>query len=165
MQLDAEMSFVSQDDVLDFIGRAVTAAAEAVTGERPPAIERITWREAMERFGVDKPDLRFGLELIELTGIFASTSFKAFAGAESIKGLCVRASEHPETAAAGRNRLDALTDRARKLGAKGLVWMRVLADGGLDSPVAKFLEEPEKAALISATGATEGDLILIVADG
>ncbi|MFM8794168.1 MAG: aspartate--tRNA ligase, partial [Acidimicrobiales bacterium] len=124
MQLDAEMSFVSQDDVLDFIGRAVTAAAEAVTGERPPAIERITWREAMERFGVDKPDLRFGLELIELTGIFASTSFKAFAGASSIKGLCVRASEHPDTASAGRNRLDALTDRAKKLGAKGLVWMR-----------------------------------------
>ncbi|MFN5602386.1 MAG: amino acid--tRNA ligase-related protein, partial [Acidimicrobiaceae bacterium] len=59
MQLDAEMSFVSQDDVLEFIGRAVTAAAEAVTGEKPPTIERITWREAMERFGVDKPDLRF----------------------------------------------------------------------------------------------------------
>ncbi|MFM9131810.1 MAG: aspartate--tRNA ligase, partial [Actinomycetota bacterium] len=164
MQLDAEMSFVSQDDVLEFIGRAVTAAAEAVTGARPPAIERITWREAMERFGVDKPDLRFGLELIELTGVFAATSFKAFSGAVSNKGLCVRASEHPDTASAGRNRLDALTERAKKLGAKGLVWMRVLADGGLDSPVAKFLEEPEKAALLSATGATEGDLILIVAD-
>jgi len=118
----------------------------------------------MERFGVDKPDLRFGLELIELTQIFASTEFKAFSTAESIKGLCVRAGEYPDTAAAGRNRLDALTDRAKKLGAKGLVWMRVQAGGQLDSPVAKFLSETEIAALLAATGAVEGDLILMVAD-
>ena len=164
MQLDAEMSFVSQDDVLEYIGRAVVAAAEAVTGTRPPEIERITWREAMERFGVDKPDLRFGLELIELTAVFGSTEFKAFAGAASIKGLCVKASEYPEAAAYGRNKLDALTDRAKKLGAKGLVWMKVGAAGDLDSPVAKFLTDDEKRSLLSVTGAVEGDLILIVAD-
>jgi len=164
MQLDAEMSFVTQDDVLEYIGRAVVAAAEAVTGTRPPEIERITWREAMERFGVDKPDLRFGLELIELTPVFESTEFKAFAGAASIKGLCVRASEYPEAAAYGRNKLDALTDRAKKLGAKGLVWMKVGPAGELDSPVAKFLTDAERSALLSATGAGEGDLILIVAD-
>lgn len=164
MQLDAEMSFVTQDDVLAAISEAVMSAAEAVTGERPPEIQRITWRDAMERFGVDKPDLRFGLELIELTQIFASTEFKAFSTAESIKGLCVRAGEYPDTAAAGRNRLDALTDRAKKLGAKGLVWMRVQAGGQLDSPVAKFLSETEIAALLTATGAVEGDLILMVAD-
>ena len=164
MQLDAEMSFVTQDDVLAAISEAVMSAAEAVTGERPPEIQRITWREAMERFGVDKPDLRFGLELIELTQIFASTDFKAFSTAESIKGLCVRAGEYPDTAAAGRNRLDALTDRAKKLGAKGLVWMRVQSGGQLDSPVAKFLSEKEIAALLAATGAVEGDLILMVAD-
>jgi len=164
MQLDAEMSFVTQDDVLEYIGRAVVAAAEAVTGTRPPEIERITWREAMERFGVDKPDLRFGLELIELTPVFASTEFKAFAGAGSIKGLCVRASEYPEAAAYGRNKLDALTDRAKKLGAKGLVWMKVGPAGELDSPVAKFLTDAERSALLSATGAGEGDLVLIVAD-
>ena len=164
MQLDAEMSFVTQDDVLEYIGRAVVAAAEAVTGTRPPEIERITWREAMERFGVDKPDLRFGLELIELTPVFESTEFKAFAGAGSIKGLCVRASEYPEAAAYGRNKLDALTDRAKKLGAKGLVWMKVGPAGELDSPVAKFLTDAERSALLSATGAGEGDLILIVAD-
>ena len=164
MQLDAEMSFVSQDDVLEYIGRAVVAAAEAVTGTRPPEIERITWRDAMERFGVDKPDLRFGLELIELTAVFGSTEFKAFAGAASIKGLCVKASEYPEAAAYGRNKLDALTDRAKKLGAKGLVWMKVGAAGDLDSPVAKFLTDNEKKSLLSVTGAVEGDLILIVAD-
>ena len=89
MQLDAEMSFVDQDDVLAAISKAVLAAAEAVTGERPPEIERITWHEAMDRFGVDKPDLRFGLELVELTDVFAATEFKAFAGAAAIKGIRV----------------------------------------------------------------------------
>src|SRR5918995_2506800 len=76
MQLDAEMSFASQDDVLAAISHAVLAAAESVTGERPPEIERITWHQAMNRYGVDKPDLRFGLELVELTDIFGGTQFK-----------------------------------------------------------------------------------------
>lgn len=164
MQLDAEMSFATQDDVLAAISEAVMAAAEAVTGNRPPEIERITWRDAMERFGVDKPDLRFGLELIELTNVFTGTEFKAFSSAAAIKGLCVKAAEYPEAAAAGRNRLDAMTDRAKKLGAKGLVWMRVQAGGQLDSPVAKFLSESEIKALLEATAAVEGDLILMVAD-
>ncbi len=160
MQLDAEMSFVAQDDVLDAISRAVLAAAEAVTGERPPEIERMTWRESMERFGTDKPDLRFGLELVELTDAFAATEFKAFAGAGTIKGICV-----PGAAAAhGRNQLDKLTDRAKQLGAKGLVWLRVADDGALDSPVAKFLSAAESAAVVERTGAAAGDLVLIVAD-
>ena len=164
MQLDAEMSFVSQDDVLEFIGRAVVAAARAVTGEEPPTIERITWREAMERFGIDKPDLRFGMELVELTGLFASTEFKAFAGAECIKGIRVDAATYPEAAASGRNKLDALTDRAKKLGAKGLVWMKVQADGSLESPVSKFLSDAERSALATTMGAQAGDLLLLVAD-
>lgn len=160
MQLDAEMSFVTQDDVLEAISEAVMAAAEAITGERPPAIERITWREAMERFGVDKPDLRFGMELVELTDAFGSTEFKAFAGAASIKGICAsgRAEEF------GRNKLDQLTDRAKQIGAKGLVWMRVSTDGALESPVTKFLTEGEQAAVLLRLGAQPGDLILIVAD-
>src|SRR5207244_7661095 len=74
MQLDAEMSFVDQDDVLAAISEAVLDAADAVTGERPGVIPRMTWRDAMDRFGVDKPDLRFGMELVELTPIFAATS-------------------------------------------------------------------------------------------
>ena len=109
MQLDMEMSFVDQDDVLDAVGDAVLAAAEAVLGERPPAIERMTWHDAMNRFGVDKPDLRFGMELVELTSTFASTEFKAFAGAESIKGILVSGG----AADFGRNQLDKLTDRGR----------------------------------------------------
>lgn len=164
MQLDAEMSFVSQDDVLENIGRAVVAAAIAVTGEAPPEIERITWHDAMNRYGIDKPDLRFAMELIELTALFSGTEFKAFAGAPCIKGICVDAKTYPDAAAFGRNKLDGLTDRAKKIGAKGLVWMKVGADGALDSPVAKFLTDAEKAALVSAMGATEGDLLLLVAD-
>ena len=164
MQLDAEMSFVSQDDVLENIGRAVVAAAMAVTGEAPPEIERITWHDAMNRFGIDKPDLRFAMELIELTSLFAGTEFKAFAGASCIKGICVDAKTYPEAAAFGRNKLDGLTDRAKKIGAKGLVWMKIGADGAIDSPVAKFLSDDEKGALVSAMGATEGDLLFLVAD-
>ena len=164
MQLDAEMSFVSQDDVLENIGRAVVAAAIAVTGEAPPEIERITWHDAMNRFGIDKPDLRFAMELIELTPLFASTEFKAFAGVSCIKGICVDAKTYPEAAAYGRNKLDGLTDRAKKVGAKGLVWMKIGADGAIDSPVAKFLSDDEKSALLAAMGATEGDLLLLVAD-
>jgi aspartyl-tRNA synthetase len=159
MQLDMEMSFVDQDDVLDAVGDAVLAAAEAVLGERPPTIERMTWHDAMNRFGVDKPDLRFGMELVELTSTFAFTEFKAFAGAESIKGILVSGG----AADFGRNQLDKLTDRAKGIGAKGLVWLKVTSEG-LDSPVAKFLSEDESTSLRTAMSASEGDLILIVAD-
>lgn len=160
MQLDAEMSFVTQDDVLAAISEAVLAAAEAVTGVRPDPIPSITWKEAMNRFGVDKPDLRFGMELVELTQLFAATEFKAFAGATSIKAICApgRAEEF------GRNKLDGLTDRAKKLGAKGLVWIKVGVGGEFDSPVAKFLSSDEAAGITAAVGARPGDLVLIVAD-
>ncbi|MFM9226327.1 MAG: aspartate--tRNA ligase, partial [Actinomycetota bacterium] len=164
MQLDAEMSFVDQEDVLDNIGRAVMAAARAVTGEEPPAIERMTWRAAMESYGVDKPDLRFGMRLVELTDLFAATEFKAFAGAASIKAIRVATADHPEAAASGRNKLDAFTDRANKLGATRLVWIRVGVAGAIDSPIAKFLSVDEVGGLLSRTGAVAGDLVLVVAD-
>lgn len=114
MQLDAEMSFVNQDDVLSAIGAAVTAAATAATGYAPPQIERMTWRDAMENYGVDKPDLRFEMKLVEVTSVFSATEFKAFAGAQSIKAICVDALTYPDAAASGRNKLDAFTDRAKK---------------------------------------------------
>jgi aspartyl-tRNA synthetase len=153
------MSFAAQEDVLGAISAAVLAAAEAATGERPPEIERITWHEAMERFGVDKPDLRFGMELVELTDAFAGTEFKAFASAASIKAINVEgvAGEY------GRNQLDKLTDRAKALGARGLVWLKATADG-FDSPVVKFLSPAEAAAITERLGAVDGDLVLIVAD-
>ncbi len=160
MQLDLEMSFVTQDDVLDAVEESVLDAAEAVTGVRPEAIPRITWREAMERFGSDKPDLRFGMELVELTEVFEATGFNAFASAEAIKGIRVEGG----ASAWGRNKLDGLTDEAKRAGAKGLVWLKVTEEATFDSPVAKFLSDDETAALIETFGATAGDLLLLVAD-
>lgn len=160
MQMDAEMSFVTQDDVLAAISEAVLSAAEVVTGERPGPIEKMTWRTAMDTYGVDKPDLRFGMRLVDLTSVFAGTEFKALQGAACIKGLCV-ASGAEEF---GRNKLDQLTDRAKKLGAKGLVWAKVTNEKDLDSPVAKFLNDTERSGLVTAMAASPGDLILVVAD-
>jgi aspartyl-tRNA synthetase len=159
MQLDAEMSFVDQHDVHRAIGSAVLAAA-AAAGQDPGEIETMTWHDAMNRFGVDKPDLRFGMELTDLTSVFTATEFKAFAGAATIKGINAvgKADEM------GRNKLDALTDKAKTIGAKGLVWLKVAADGSLESPVAKFLSEKEQGALKTALAAAPGDLLLIVAD-
>jgi aspartyl-tRNA synthetase len=159
MQLDAEMSFVDQDDVHTAIGNAVIAAARAA-GHETGEIVKITWHEAMDRYGVDKPDLRFGMELTELTDVFSATEFKAFAGAACIKGINAsgKADEF------GRNKLDGLTDTAKRLGAKGLVWMKVAADGSLESPVAKFLSQTELVAVADRLAAQPGDLLLIVAD-
>lgn len=164
MQLDAEMSFVDKDDVIAMISTAVIAAAKAATGSEPPPIERMTWHEAMNNYGIDKPDLRFAMTLVELTSVFAATEFKAFASAESIKAICVSHADYPQQAASSRNKLDALTERAKKIGAKGLVWLKVGEAGALESPVAKFLSPGEQSALVEKTGAVAGDLILIVAD-
>jgi aspartyl-tRNA synthetase len=158
MQLDLEASFVGQDEVLAFISDAITEATEAVTGAGPGEIDRITWRDAQERFGSDKPDLRFGMELVELTEVFAETGFNAF------KAPCVKGIRVPGGAELGRNKLDALTDSAKRWGAKGLVWMKVEADRTVSSPVAKFLSDTETTALVDALEATAGDLLLLVAD-
>jgi aspartyl-tRNA synthetase len=159
MQLDAEMSFASQDDVHAAIGAAVVAAARSA-GQEPGEIIKITWHEAMNRFGSDKPDLRFGMELTDLTDVFSATEFKAFAGAAAIKGINAsgKADDY------GRNKLDGMTDKAKQIGAKGLVWLKVAADGTLESPVAKFLSADEQAALTNRLAAQPGDLLLIVAD-
>jgi aspartyl-tRNA synthetase len=158
MQLDAEASFVSQDEVLAFISVAVSAAVEAVTGDTVGEIAQITWLEAQERFGSDKPDIRFGMELTELTPLFADTGFNAF------KAPCVKGIRVPGAGDLSRSRLDDLTDRAKRWGAKGLVWMRVREGGELESPVAKFLSADELQGLVAATDAEVGDLLLLVAD-
>src|SRR6476659_1404067 len=142
MQLDAEMSFASQEDVHAAIGAAVIAAAKSA-GQDPGEIVKITWHEAMNRFGTDKPDLRFAMELVELTDAFSSTEFKAFAGAPTIKGINAAG----KAADYGRNKLDALTDKAKSMGAKGLVWIKVAEDGSLESPVVKFLADAEQGEL------------------
>jgi aspartyl-tRNA synthetase len=160
-QLDVEASFVTESDIREVITDALYDAIELVRGERPAAPVVMTWDEAMRRFGTDKPDLRFAMELVDLGPALASTEFKAFQ-APAVRAICLAGG-----AALGRARLDALIERAKGLGAKGLVWMRTVAsEGGIDleSPVAKFLSEAERQAMIAATGAAEGDLLLIVAD-
>ena len=160
-QLDMEASFVSADDIRGFVSRAVLDAAEAATGERPGPIPTMTWAEALDLYGTDKPDLRIEQTLVDLSAVFSGTEVKAFA-AEVVKGLRI-----PDGATFTRSRLDALTDRAKALGAKGLAWFKVTAsDSGLslDSPLARFLSEAEASALLATMAVGEGDLILIVAD-
>jgi aspartyl-tRNA synthetase len=158
MQLDLEASFVGQDDVMAFTSEAVADAAEAVTGERPGEFPTMTWHEAMERFGSDKPDVRFGMELVELTPGFADTGFNAF------KAPCVKGIRLPGGAERTRKELDELTETAKTWGAKGLVWMKVEPDRTLTSPIAKFLSEDELTMLVAELEAEPGDLLLLVAD-
>ena len=158
-QLDMEASFVGQAEVIAFVNEAVRACTQAITGVDvdTTSFGRMTWEEAAERYGSDKPDTRFGMELVELTPVFATTGFKAF------QAPCVKGIRVPGGAEFTRRRLDELTDQAKRWGAKGLVWMRVTAEG-LDSPVAKFLSEDELATLRSTMDAEAGDLLLLVAD-
>src|ERR687897_585563 len=157
MQYDMEMSFADADDVMAVVTEAVQTAVEAVRGERAPTFRRMTWQESMDNFRVEKPDTRFGLELVDVSECFEATEFRAFQ-AEAVKGIRV-----PGESAMGRGRLDALTERAQQLGAAGLVWMRVQENGALESPVAKFLSEAEQLCVVDALGATAGDLLLLVA--
>ena len=161
-QLDLEMSFVGVEDVLDLNERLLASVFERVGG---PALElplpRLAYADAIERFGTDRPDLRFGLELRELTDLLAQTEFKVFRGAIEaggiVKGINAGAREVP------RSVLDGLIERAQELGAKGLVWAFREGDGWR-SPTAKFLADEELAALNQRLEAAEGDLLLVVAD-
>jgi len=157
MQLDIEASFVNGEDIRNIVSSAVSVATEAVTGEKITTIPSITWQEAMERFGSDKPDIRFGLELVELTDIFKSTEFRAFQ-APCVKGIRVQGG-----AEYSRSRLDELTDKSQNWGAKGLAWIKI-ENSEMVSPIAKFLSEEEKVSLKSEMSGEEGDLLLLVAD-
>ena len=156
-QLDLEASFVNQNDIMEFVSNAVLDAAEAVTGHRPETIDSMIWAEAIDRYGTDKPDLRFDMTLQDLSTVFAATQVKAF-GAPTVKAIRVAG-----MAGMTRARLDQLTELAKELGAKGLAWFRI-TDEGLDSPLARFLDDRETAALRAVDGAQVGDLVLVVAD-
>jgi aspartyl-tRNA synthetase len=156
-QLDMEASFVSQEDIHAFVSVAVLDAAEAATGVRPGAIPSMTWADALDLYGTDKPDLRFGMVLCDLSDVFATTEVKAFS-APTVKAMRV-----PGGAGTSRATLDQWTEQAKELGAKGLAWFRV-TDEGLDSPLAKFLNGEEAAAIAAVDGATAGDIVLCVAD-
>lgn len=162
-QLDMECSFVGQEEVLAFVTDSVTAAVKDVMGEDIPDIPRMTWEEAMERYGSDKPDTRFGMELVELTEVFADTEANVFK-APCVKGIRLENGGEDLT----RKQIDALVDQAKLWGAKGLAWMRVVAGEreapGLEGGVAKFLSDTEAAATITALGAAPGDMVFLVAD-
>jgi aspartyl-tRNA synthetase len=161
-QLDLEMSFVDVDDVLDVTERMFQHVWKYALDVDLLPFDKLTYGESMERFGVDKPDLRFGMELADLGEVFAGTQVKVFQsvldGGGAVKAITV-----PGQGALGRKDLDAIVDEAKSLGAGGLVWVGVTAEG-LKSPIDKFFSDEERTALVKAAGASEGDLMLIVAD-
>jgi aspartyl-tRNA synthetase len=161
-QIDIETSFLDRDDVLGVIEGMVRHVLHRVQGvELTTPFPRLTYAEAMARYGSDKPDLRFGMELADVTDLFRGGAFQAFAqvveGGGVVRGLRV-----PGAAGTSRKEADELVEMAKGFGAKGLVWVRITADG-LQSPIARFLE-PIKTALLDRLGAAAGDLILLVAD-
>jgi aspartyl-tRNA synthetase len=161
-QIDLEMSFVEQDDVIA-VSEGITQAALAAAGiEVHPPFDRLTYREAMDRFGADKPDLRYGMELHDLNRCFGRTEFRVFRQALE-QGKSIRGLTAPGCGDFSRARLDALVETATKLGAGGLVWIAVEEDS-LRSPAAKYLSDEEQRAVVAAVKAGAGDLILIAAD-
>ena len=162
-QLDLEGSFWGQDDVLEIIEQVLRAVVAELRGSGITLpFPRLTWQEAMDRYGSDKPDTRFEMEINDLSQIFVGSEFGVFAGALEAGGTVRGINAGPQEWS--RSRADALTERARELGAKGLVWMVVEDDGSLRSPVAKFLSEEEKTELIKALVAAPGDVLLLAAD-
>ncbi|MEA2397625.1 MAG: aspartyl-tRNA synthetase [Thermoleophilaceae bacterium] len=160
-QLDIEMSFVEEDDVMEMVD-ALLQSVLAVAGiEIELPLDRISYDDAMLRYGSDKPDRRPGMEIHDLGHAFAGSEFKVFAGALAgdgvVRGLRT-GGEFP------RSRLDQLTEQAKALGAKGLVWATIEAGGEWRSPIAKFLKPEEMGGAAQALGASEGDTIFAVAD-
>ena len=165
-QVDIEMSFVSEEDVLATVERMVTRVAKEVLPDRPILHEpfpRLTYEQAVDRYGSDKPDIRFGLELVDLTDAVRGVDFRVFADPIAAGGR-VRGIVAPGCGGYSRKQLDELTDLARRHGAGGLVHLSVGEDGALSGPAAKFLEEAAQGRMRELTGARAGDLLLIVAD-
>ena len=159
-QIDCEMSFVEQDDVIDLFEDMARHLFKEIRGvELPAKLQQMTWHEAMRRFGSDKPDLRFGMEFVELMDTLKKGKFGVFDDAAYIGGICV-----PGCANYTRKQLDQLTDfvKSQQVGAKGLVYVKYNEDGTVKSSVDKFYS-PEDLAEVKATmGANDGDLVLIL---
>ena len=169
-QLDLEMSFVESGEEVrreveplmrqlatDFAGKKLLDLSGLAVGDGSP-IPRISYRDAMETYGSDKPDLRFGMELIELTDVFTNTEFGVFKQAECIKAICVK-----NGASLSRKQIDQFTDIAKSEGAGGLAYI-TYQDGEAKSPIAKFLSEAELTAIQQKTGAADGDAVFFGAD-
>ena len=160
-QIDVEMSFVDTENIFEVMeGLMKILFNEVWDKELKTPIPRVSFDEAMEKYGSDKPDLRFNLEMKNLNNVFANTTFKVFQDQLKNKGT-ITGLVAPGCGEYTRNQLDVLTDFVKKLGAGGLIWMRVKEDG-LDAPISKFLTEEEKKSLVETLGAKVGDLIFMI---
>ena len=163
-QVDMEMSFVDMEDVLDVNERLIARVfKETLDVEVPLPLKRMTWQEAMDRFGSDKPDVRFGMELVDVSEVVAGCGFGVFTGAlengGSVRGINVKGQ-----GAMSRKKIDKLVDHAKGCGAKGLAYLSIGEDGTYKSSFAKFMTEEELASLVSAMDGQPGDLLLFAAD-
>ncbi|CAN5794901.1 aspartate--tRNA ligase [soil metagenome] len=161
-QLDLEGAYWGENEVQTTIEAAIAAVVQDLRGESPPLpFPRLTWQESMDRYGADKPDLRFGMEIVDLSSELTGTEFRGFAATlESngvVRGINTGAREFPRSLA------DKLTEEAKALGAAGLVWMVIEPDSQLRSPVAKFLAANEQKAIVEALAGQPGDVLLLVA--
>jgi aspartyl-tRNA synthetase len=162
-QIDIETSFLDRDDFLPIIEGMMAEVWRRVKGvELPRPFPRLAHAEAMSRYGSDKPDLRFAMELADVSALFAGGEFQAFAKV-LVEGGAVKALRIPGAGGMSRKELDDLTSEAKQSGAKGLVWIKVNPDGGLQSPVLKFIQTIQQP-LLAAVGAGTGDLVLLVGD-
>ncbi|MBR3384645.1 MAG: aspartate--tRNA ligase [Atopobiaceae bacterium] len=159
-QVDVEMSFVRQDDVMDALEEVFADAFAKMGVKMELPLRRIQYWDAMETYGIDKPDTRIGMELHDLTHIFEGSGFKLFATAAATEGQHVKAICAPGAGVWGRSKIDKLSEVAVSFGAKGLAWVAFKADGSVQSPIAKFLSEAELEAIRSEMGANPGDLVL-----
>ncbi|MBC7229129.1 MAG: aspartate--tRNA ligase [Actinobacteria bacterium] len=163
-QIDLEMSFVEPEDVISLMDEMFAHLFRRFLDvELRIPFPRLTWREAMERYGTDRPDLRYGMEIKDLSPVFAGSGFKVFRSALEAGGR-VRGFRIDGLVSPPRRELDEMVEEARRLGASGLVWM-VREGEGLKSPVAKFLSEEERRALIGASGLREGEVLVLAAGG
>ena len=159
-QLDMEMSFVKKEDIFDVLEPLMIDIFEKLSDKKLKfkPFPRLTYSEVLDRFGIDKPDLRFGMELFNITDIANASEFKVFQSAPQVKGICAEG-----CGGYSRGQIDELTDLAKRFGAKGLATIALTAEG-VKSPIAKFLKEEEINGIIERAGAKAGDLIMIVAD-
>ncbi len=162
-QVDIEMSFVEQEDILKMTEGLLKDAFKAAGVEIQTPFKRLTWKEAMEKYGSDKPDTRFGLELFDVTDIMEASTFEAFKNVISAGGT-VRAIKIPGIAGYSRKEMDDVRNLAIKFGAKGLAWVTYLEDGSVKSPVFKFLNEEQINEIQKRAGAEKGDIVFFVAD-
>lgn len=162
-QVDIEMSFVDQNDVMSALEEVLADAFGRMGVEMPTPLRRMNYWEAMDTYGSDKPDTRYGMHLVDLTDIFANSKFKVFATAANEEGSVVKAINAKGAGAWARAKIDKLAGVASTFGAKGLAWIAFREDGSINSPIVKFFSDEEMAALRERMGVEPGDLVMFAA--